>query len=362
MRWSGPRRQHVRGQRRPRRHRGLGDGPDRAVLIRHGSSAMGADDDGSAQLALDRRPQYFETLLPRARDGNRLHRPQAVGDPYASRGGGLPRGADDHPITRTRPPSSPSGSTPAATSPTCSRSRTLKLGSYSATKTGATRLGYHRESFQRVTLFGVRPGAAGRARPDVRRSDRTRHMDDGSRRGHGRRRVGDVRPSRERAAQACAAEHGAKPRSVDEGAPRLECDWEPLKRTYRRSLVDHRPALLAAGGRGRAPAAGLPWFMTMFGRDSIFTSSRRSVHARDGGRHPAGARRLAGQPVDDFQDEDPGRILHEMRYGEMAAFEERPLALPRSSQPVPWCCSTSTSAGRATASSFVTSNSKPEPL
>ena len=31
-----------------------------------------------------------------------------------------------------------------------------------------------------------------------------------------------------------------------------------------------------------------------------------------------------GSRIDDFRDEDPGRILHEMRYGEMAAFEERP--------------------------------------
>ena len=31
-----------------------------------------------------------------------------------------------------------------------------------------------------------------------------------------------------------------------------------------------------------------------------------------------------GTRVDDFRDEDPGRILHEMRYGEMTAFEERP--------------------------------------
>ena len=31
-----------------------------------------------------------------------------------------------------------------------------------------------------------------------------------------------------------------------------------------------------------------------------------------------------GSRHDDFRDEDPGRILHEMRYGEMAAFEERP--------------------------------------
>ena len=57
-------------------------------------------------------------------------------------------------------------------------------------------------------------------------------------------------------------------------APELECDWEPLKQTYRRSLVDLaalRFSPLIAGGRS-LPAAGLPWFMTMFGRDSILTS------------------------------------------------------------------------------------------
>ena len=65
--------------------------------------------------------------------------------------------------------------------------------------------------------------------------------------------------------------------------------------------------------------------MTMFGRDSILTSLQalpftpelaattlKALGERQGTRH------------DDFRDEDPGRILHEMRYGEMTAFEERP--------------------------------------
>ncbi len=73
------------------------------------------------------------------------------------------------------------------------------------------------------------------------------------------------------------------------------------------------------------PAAGLPWFMALFGRDSIITSLQalpfspelasttlRVLAARQGTRH------------DDFRDEEPGKILHESRMGELTAFEERP--------------------------------------
>ena len=54
----------------------------------------------------------------------------------------------------------------------------------------------------------------------------------------------------------------------------VECDWRPLRATYQRSLVDLaalRFSPLTPAGRS-LPAAGLPWFMTMFGRDSIITS------------------------------------------------------------------------------------------
>jgi len=110
-------------------------------------------------------------------------------------------------------------------------------------------------------------------------------------------------------------------------APKVECDWDPLKSTYRRSLVDLAALRFSppvAGGRS-LPAAGLPWFMTMFGRDSIFTSLQALPFTPE----LAATTLLAlgdwqGVTVDDFRDEDPGRILHEMRYGEMTAFEERP--------------------------------------
>ena len=110
-------------------------------------------------------------------------------------------------------------------------------------------------------------------------------------------------------------------------APKLECDWDSLKTTYRRSLVDLaalRFSPLSAGGAS-LPAAGLPWFMTMFGRDSIFTSLQALPFAPE--LAATTLRELAarqGSRIDDFRDEDPGRILHEMRYGELTAFEERP--------------------------------------
>jgi glycogen debranching enzyme len=110
-------------------------------------------------------------------------------------------------------------------------------------------------------------------------------------------------------------------------APHLECDWHSLKTTFNRSLVDlaalrFSPPILEGHS---LPAAGLPWFMTMFGRDSIFTSLQALPFSSEMAASTLKALGMwQGSRVDDFRDEDPGRILHEMRYGEMTAFEERP--------------------------------------
>jgi glycogen debranching enzyme len=112
-----------------------------------------------------------------------------------------------------------------------------------------------------------------------------------------------------------------------DAAPRLECDWDPLKATYRRSLIDLAALRFSpiSAGRHSLPAAGLPWFMTMFGRDSILTSLQALPFSQELAAttlRELGLRQ--GTRIDDFRDEDPGRILHEMRYGELTAFEERP--------------------------------------
>ncbi|MFC4146484.1 glycogen debranching N-terminal domain-containing protein [Micromonospora mangrovi] len=109
-------------------------------------------------------------------------------------------------------------------------------------------------------------------------------------------------------------------------APQLGCDCQPLAGAYRRSLNDLAALRYESITLGvRLLAAGLPWFMTLFGRDSIFTSLQvlpflpelisPTILMLAG---------LQGSRLDDFRDEEPGKILHELRYGETAGFEEQP--------------------------------------
>lgn len=78
-------------------------------------------------------------------------------------------------------------------------------------------------------------------------------------------------------------------------------------------------------GQGHFPVAGIPWFCVPFGRDSILTAVQTLI------LNPSLAkstlRTLAavqGQKESSFNDEAPGKILHEMRNGEMANLDEVP--------------------------------------
>jgi glycogen debranching enzyme len=72
-------------------------------------------------------------------------------------------------------------------------------------------------------------------------------------------------------------------------------------------------------------AAGVPWFVALFGRDSIITSLQTLAFnqklAADTLRLLA---RFQGQEVNEWRDEQPGKILHELRMGELAHLGEIP--------------------------------------
>jgi glycogen debranching enzyme len=118
--------------------------------------------------------------------------------------------------------------------------------------------------------------------------------------------------------------------SLDEflaAAPQLETDWDPLEHIYERSLIDLAALRFTSElfPDSSLPAAGLPWFMTVFGRDSLITSFQALPFTPELAATTLKvlAARQASE-LDDFRDAEPGKILHEIRFGELTHFDERP--------------------------------------
>jgi glycogen debranching enzyme len=67
------------------------------------------------------------------------------------------------------------------------------------------------------------------------------------------------------------------------------------------------------------PAAGVPWFVGVFGRDSLIVSLQNMIVYPDFARGALSVLgRLQATEVDDYRDAQPGKILHEIRVGELA--------------------------------------------
>ncbi len=73
------------------------------------------------------------------------------------------------------------------------------------------------------------------------------------------------------------------------------------------------------------PAAGVPWFVTIFGRDSLIVSLQTMAlhHGLALGALKKLAQFQASEQVDE-RDAEPGKILHEIRFGELAHFHTIP--------------------------------------
>jgi glycogen debranching enzyme len=116
-------------------------------------------------------------------------------------------------------------------------------------------------------------------------------------------------------------------RAASHGASTVETSNDLFNEVLCRSMSD-LCMLMTNTPQGRYPYAGIPWYSTTFGRDGLITALQMLWFdpgvARGVLRRLAAFQATADDPASDAQ---PGKILHEMRGGEMAALGEIPFGL-----------------------------------
>ncbi|GAA5184558.1 glycogen debranching N-terminal domain-containing protein [Rugosimonospora acidiphila] len=113
-----------------------------------------------------------------------------------------------------------------------------------------------------------------------------------------------------------------------EELPHISSDSELVKRATRtatRDLVSLRIRATADETKILMPAAGLPWYLTTFGRDTLITAYQTSslgTTLAKGGLLALASKQ--GKFCDDFRDEEPGKMPHEIRSGELTQLGQLP--------------------------------------
>ena len=106
---------------------------------------------------------------------------------------------------------------------------------------------------------------------------------------------------------------------------KLRTSNEEFYRFYHQAIDDMASLRLPLAGTGHMvflPAAGLPWFVAPFGRDSLIVSLQNILVYPEFARGSLDVLgRWQSQVRDDFRDAEPGKIMHELRYGELAHFK-----------------------------------------
>jgi len=129
--------------------------------------------------------------------------------------------------------------------------------------------------------------------------------------------IGEEKPKRIVEKDAIARLTGSYEQWMKEST-QIRTDDGIFEKVYSRSLKDMR-VLLTDVGHGPFPVAGLPIFAVPFGRDSLIAAMQMlPVNPRIALGTLRTMAASQGTKVDPWRDEEPGKIMHEMRYGELA--------------------------------------------
>lgn len=111
-------------------------------------------------------------------------------------------------------------------------------------------------------------------------------------------------------------------------ATQLQSSNVEVMATYQQALIDIGALRIEVEEKGQTfwmPAAGIPWFVAVFGRDSIIASLQTMAVDYEFGRGTlVKLAQLQATEIDDWRDAQPGKILHEIRQGELAQLHEIP--------------------------------------
>jgi glycogen debranching enzyme len=115
---------------------------------------------------------------------------------------------------------------------------------------------------------------------------------------------------------------GEKPRQMTQ-IPKLSSSADALEHLWEHSLADLAALEIRMNGT-RAFAAGIPWYVALFGRDSILTSIEATLLDPDAAFGTALLlAEMQGTKDDPSMSEEPGKILHEVRFGERSYPHDR---------------------------------------
>jgi glycogen debranching enzyme len=108
---------------------------------------------------------------------------------------------------------------------------------------------------------------------------------------------------------------------------KIETSNEEFYRLYRQAVEDISSLRLPTSETGRqknqfVPAAGVPWFVALFGRDTLIASMQTNMAYPPFARATLAAlAEWQAKERDDERDAEPGKIMHELRLGELAHFK-----------------------------------------
>jgi glycogen debranching enzyme len=103
--------------------------------------------------------------------------------------------------------------------------------------------------------------------------------------------------------------------------PQIRASWDVLSHAFGQSVADLASLRMRSNnsGIGKLPAAGVPWFMSVFGRDTIITCLQTLLFGPELARAALEVlAELQAHEDDASIDAEPGKIVHEVRHGKAA--------------------------------------------